>query len=571
MNIFQHKLFISLTIFLFIFNFLFIYSLQKSWLNSVSNFLPILQHTQNIKYQLASGHLWLEEHLTQSEDIDIKKEILRRQESVLLSSQTIKDLLVKSSFSDLLLNDFTKIEEEILTSIKLAKARIDTNIEGKYNKELNIYFNTHYNELQELLLDFRDDLSLILEKKRESRNSLFLIGMLSFLFFNASMLFLFYKIRKNSLKHYAELLEQKKAFEGLYKDSKDGILLLKNEHIYDCNISVLKMFGVKSKKEILNLHPSDLSPAFQADNNDSYVKTKKMISLAMKNGSHTFEWLHKRVDGKNFMSEVSLTFLRLNDEDIIHASMRDITARIELEKEYDENQKILFQELKMAQMGSMLSSIAHQWKQPLSKINSKLLKLSSSLTLTKENQNILDEHIEDIETITSYMGNTIENFRTYFEPSQEKGLFNLSEVIDKAHFLSSLSDMSSSIEFISECRETIEYYGYKDELLQVIIILLNNAKEAHEQNHTSNPFIKVKVVDYAINLEILIIDNAGGISKTIQDKIFNPYFTTKDTKENSGIGLSTAKMIIENSMCGLLSYKNIDNNSYFTMMIKGYK
>jgi len=240
--------------------------------------------------------------------------------------------------------------------------------------------------------------------------------------------------------------------------------------------------------------------------------------------------------------------------------------------EIQEQHILLMEHSKMAQMGSMLSNIAHQWKQPLARINSKLIEIPLTLSLSEKDEKSLDKNLEQIENFTSYMANTIENFKTYFHPNKKKEYFNLNQIIEKAIILLDLnSTIESNIKLIQAPTTNIQILCYEDELIQVLMVLLLNAKEALEEQNISKPYIKIDLKDSLEIVKITIIDNAGGIDDKILKSIFNPYFSTKSSNSNSGIGLYMAKMLIENSMSGKLRYTRDKKLSLFSITLKGIK
>ncbi len=235
-------------------------------------------------------------------------------------------------------------------------------------------------------------------------------------------------------------------------------------------------------------------------------------------------------------------------------------------------QEILMEHSKMAQMGSMLSNIAHQWKQPLARINSKLIDIPISLTLSKKDEKTLNQHLENIEDSTEYMADTIENFRRYFHPDKQQNYFSINATIEKALSLLNFDENDYVIKLILPQNNNTRVKAYEDELVQVLMVLLVNAQEALISTKTLNPFIKIILKDNVSSVEIIIIDNAGGIDEDIVTQIFHPYFTTKKSSINSdgnGIGLYMAKMIIEGSMHGQLKYKKIAKESHFSIILGG--
>ncbi len=117
---------------------------------------------------------------------------------------------------------------------------------------------------------------------------------------------------------------QTEILKKTFEKSEDGILLLKGSRISDCNPSALRMLRTNDKQKVLNSHPADLSPEKQADGKFSSKKANKLIAIAHKQGFLRFEWLHKRFDGENFLCEVTLTFVQIKNETVLHAVWREI-------------------------------------------------------------------------------------------------------------------------------------------------------------------------------------------------------------------------------------------------------
>ena len=167
------------------------------------------------------------------------------------------------------------------------------------------------------------------------------------------------------------------------------------------------------------------------------------------------------------------------------------------------------------------------------------------------------------------MADTIENFRTYFHPDKQQNYFYVNQTIDKVMYLLNLNHEKENIHLIVNCSNDIRIHTHEDELIQVLIVLILNAKEALHDNKTEKPFIKITVEDRVSSVMISVIDNAGGIDNSILKQIFNFYFTTKQNSNNSGIGLSMAKMIIEGSMNGKLEYEKKGSESHFKIILEG--
>ncbi|MEA3288872.1 MAG: hybrid sensor histidine kinase/response regulator [Campylobacterota bacterium] len=236
----------------------------------------------------------------------------------------------------------------------------------------------------------------------------------------------------------------------------------------------------------------------------------------------------------------------------------------ELEKSKDKD-KLIFHQNKLTSMGEMINNIAHQWRQPLSQINSALLIIDDEFYNMKIDNETLEEKLTEIESLTQYMSNTIDDFKDFFEHNKEKKLFHIKDCIDNT-----VSIISGALEYnVIELEIDIEYdcsfKGYPNELQQVLLILLNNAKDILVSNKVKNPKINIKLSQKNKISIITICDNAGGVDESIIDKIFEPYFTTKHKSQGTGLGLYISKKIIETAMNGSIYVKNCIKGACFTI------
>ena len=179
----------------------------------------------------------------------------------------------------------------------------------------------------------------------------------------------------------------------------------------------------------------------------------------------------------------------------------------------------------------------------------------------------LEEKLSEIERLTKYMSNTIEDFRTDFANKKPKKGIRLNRLLLEAIDVVRQSCEDNDIQIIENFAEDCECRCSKNKLLQIVVILLNNAKDALLIRNTFNAKIKVTLEKIDLQYRISIYDNAGGISKSVRDKIFDPYYTTKHSSEGTGIGLSMAKKIIQENYNGSLDVKNIDEGSCFTIYL----
>ncbi len=225
--------------------------------------------------------------------------------------------------------------------------------------------------------------------------------------------------------------------------------------------------------------------------------------------------------------------------------------------EIGRQQRIMAQQSKMAAMGEMIENIAHQWRQPLSIIST----AATGLKISKEFNNLDDEtffsSLKSINDSSQYLSNTIEDFRNYYQKSNETKDFRIDETIEKCIQLLKPKIDSNNIEIIKDIKK-LNYYGSENELLQVLMNLLNNScDQFHVTNNVQTPVIKIKLYKNIDTIFIEVSDNAGGIDSEIIERIFEPYFTTKNKNIGTGIGLYMSKNIIEKSFNGKIDAKNI--------------
>ena len=235
----------------------------------------------------------------------------------------------------------------------------------------------------------------------------------------------------------------------------------------------------------------------------------------------------------------------------------------------EEKQKLLFWQSRMASLGQMLANIAHQWRQPLTELNLTLFNMKKASIHNNEKK--VDELYKESKTLISSMSSTIDDFTNFFNPQKEKKSFEIKDAINEALIILRKVIEVENIHIQIDVPINYKVIGVSNELSQVIINLIQNSKDAFIQNDIKNKTIIITLKEelildkkYAL-LEIK--DNAGGISKENIDKIFDPYFTTKHKSQGTGLGLFMSKMIIEKSLEGELSHKNIDDGSLFTISI----
>jgi PAS domain S-box-containing protein len=263
---------------------------------------------------------------------------------------------------------------------------------------------------------------------------------------------------------------------------------------------------------------------------------------------------------------------------------QDITAKKELEALSDNQEKRiqdivnkskqkdqqLFQQARLVSMGEMIENISHQWRQPLSYIST----ISSSIQLSYElGQKPTEEHIitsmDNITEKTNYLSNTIETFRDFINEDKKVKNVLLHKRIERAINIISGTlnyhhiELKNEIDYTSQLKVKLPL----GELSQVLINIINNAKDVLVERKIQKPWIKIATTSKNDRSIISIEDNAGGIPDDILPQIFNPYFTTKHASQGTGLGLHMSYKIVHESLNGKLYCKNGENGAIFFIEI----
>ena len=220
----------------------------------------------------------------------------------------------------------------------------------------------------------------------------------------------------------------------------------------------------------------------------------------------------------------------------------------------EEKNRILIQQSRMASMGEMLENIAHQWRQPLSTISMATTGIEIRKEMGTLNDNDFSDSINHIKHSTQFLSETIDSFRNFFNQEKEQKTINIKTTIEKTLELLGVNLSKNDILFIKDIEEH-SINTLENELIQVLMNIIINAKDALNNNENEK-LILINVYMENDKLIICIKDNAGGIEKSIIDKIFEPYFTTKHQFKGTGIGLYMSKIMVEKHLFGEIKVKN---------------
>lgn len=245
----------------------------------------------------------------------------------------------------------------------------------------------------------------------------------------------------------------------------------------------------------------------------------------------------------------------------------DISKQKELEHELLEQEQMMIAQSRHVAMGEMIGMIAHQWRQPITVIAMGANNILADIALEDVSIERFAQEAKDVLKQTEYLSKTIDDFRNFFRPNKEKDAIKVVDVLLEAKQIigKSLENHNIELSIVSDEEELI--YTYSRELLQVVLNLLKNSKEALDTNKTENGYINASVESLDDSIIIRVCDNGGGIDASIMDRIFEPYFSTKDKKSGTGLGLYMSKTIIEKHLNGTISAINTDDGVCFMITV----
>jgi signal transduction histidine kinase len=266
-------------------------------------------------------------------------------------------------------------------------------------------------------------------------------------------------------------------------------------------------------------------------------------------------------------SRVELEAQNAQLQDAYHQLELETAQRIRIVEELRQKEQLLIQQSRQAAMGEMLGNIAHQWRQPLNVLGLMVQELGLSYQLGRFSEELLDDNIDKAMEIIQHMSQTIDSFRDFLAPEQEKKPFQVAQVIAKTVGLikETFKLQNIAVEVITSGEPQIT--GFANEYSQVLLNLLTNARDAFHEHRVPDARITVRSWVENGRTVVTVTDNAGGIKEEILGKIFDAYFTTKELGKGSGVGLFMSKNIIEKNMGGRLTVRNVEDGAQFKIEV----
>jgi PAS domain S-box-containing protein len=355
-------------------------------------------------------------------------------------------------------------------------------------------------------------------------------------------------------KKQTQLEANLQSFKALANATIEALIMFEDNICVDVNEEAIKMFGYESKENFLGTHILQIVP-------DTILHFDR-DELLKNDTDHEFEIEMKKRNDTIFPTQIKERNIVLNNRNLKVIAVLDLT-------EIKRKENMLNHQSKMAALGEMMGNIAHQWRQPLTAISigASSIKLNYEIDMVEEEE--LFEQLDGIIDSTDFLSNTINDFQNFLKTNKAKEFFKLSNSVKKVLKLVEGNLKKEKINIIEQYEDEFEVYGVPNEMVQSLLNIVNNAKDAYMQkNDTKVILIEIKKLENSSDKIVLRIhDGAGGIPENVLPKIFEPYFTTKHQSQGTGLGLYMTHQMVQDHMQGELKVENkeftIDGKSYF--------
>ena len=331
----------------------------------------------------------------------------------------------------------------------------------------------------------------------------------------------------------------------------DGVIIYANKSAND----------FFQQNSLVGKKAQDLLPSDKVKETDLFAQ--KVIQMGQ------YENINEFYNAKNEKVIVRSLGFKIVIEDSVQIGLVivDITQSYLDKKALDDKEEIMITQSRHAAMGEMISMIAHQWRQPISVIAMGANNILADIELDILENETLKNGAKDILNQTQELSKTIDDFRNFFKPGKFVEEILPEDIFIEASSVIGKSLENNNIELITDFKNTKKISTYSRELMQVLINILKNSKEALIEKRDTKREIVVQTRDVDGYISIEICDNAGGIDDKILDKIFDPYFTTKSKTNGTGLGLYISKTIVEKHLNGSIEVYNKDGDTCFKIKI----
>ena len=361
------------------------------------------------------------------------------------------------------------------------------------------------------------------------------------------------KLKEKVHEEKVKALNMSSKYRLLISSMSEGVLICNSkEEIVDINLATVRMFGY-SREELVGMNIYDLSTP----------KSQKAIDECKENTltSSRFETVLKTKDNRELFVIINSTPIVSESEIIRLTIIIDLT-------EIKQKDKQLLMQAKHAQMGEMINMIAHQWRQPLNAINASAIELSIKNELEMLESEHLEKSLQFIQNMTHKMSKTIDDFMNFSKPDHTRDMVKLDDILDEILGIITAQLTNHNIEIDIQNEQHIVVKTLKQELSHVLMNLIANARDALNELDMEDKKITIKSYKKDDLCYVEVLDNGKGVTSEIADKIFNPYFTTKEKGVGTGLGLYMSKKILNEVLDGDIEVVSSTEGGKFIVTLK---
>ena len=370
-----------------------------------------------------------------------------------------------------------------------------------------------------------------------------------------------FMIMRDYLKNKIQVIvQQKKELETIIQEAPNPMIISSE----DGNISMINQAWINSSGYSLEETPTiDAWVDRIYDDTEIIISVKKHIyslyEITEPNKASEFTFFNKNRDLVTWQFS-SAPLGVIDGKRTVISSAVDIT---ELKKK----DEMLINQSRHAAMGEMIGMIAHQWRQPIAGIAMDANNMLLDIALDDFNTTKAEKYANSITQQTQHLSQTIDDFRNFFKPDKVIAEVNIREILDSTFSIVKDSLKNNNIELTTSFETNRKVKAYPRELMQVFVNIITNSKDVFTSHKREGALINIRVYEDEKYMNTQVCDNGGGIDADILPKVFDPYFSTKDEKTGTGLGLYMSKMIIEEHLNGTIEVYNNDEGACFRVRL----
>ena len=424
------------------------------------------------------------------------------------------------------------------------------------------------------------------EEYREHREALWII--VGALLLQSGAITLLVKSARCRRRADLLLRDSEERFRMLAENSQTGIYLVDCDGVIRyVNCTIAEIFGHPRNDMIGTDFRSLICSEYRSGVVDSF---NNLITGRSEAAHHEVWGVHR--GGSRIDIELFAALSRSSGAPTIIGTVLDISARKNAERDLQHQQhelerlnrtleqriaeevtksrekdRLMMQQARFAAMGEMIGNIAHQWRQPLNMLGIVIQQIQMEQEKGHLTTELLEQRVTKGMELLLYLSRTIDDFRNFFRPGVEPRPFQLARAVAKTVEFFEPSCSDHRIKLTVQGNSTLMYTGHVNEFSQALLNILNNARDALLERKSDHPGIEVSLHDDGCRGVVTVRDNAGGIAPEMIDKIFDPYFTTKEEGKGTGVGLFMTKTIIERHMQGSICVRNCADGAEFKIIL----